>query len=109
VVRLAGLDGPVGLDGRCPSDGLIGSVLRGEPADRPCLELADALVVHDRPPSPATGPAPAPTRRETEADAGDTARDTGGTACCVFVIAFTVDAGLVARVDIVLAPDKLGA
>jgi RNA polymerase sigma-70 factor (ECF subfamily) len=28
---------------------------------------------------------------------------------CVFVIAFTVDAGLVARVDIVLAPDKLGA
>jgi hypothetical protein len=27
----------------------------------------------------------------------------------VFVIAFTVDAGLVARVDIVLAPDKLGA
>jgi RNA polymerase sigma-70 factor (ECF subfamily) len=27
---------------------------------------------------------------------------------CVFVIAFTVDAGLVARVDIVLAPDKLG-
>ncbi|WP_418275477.1 hypothetical protein ACNHYB_11510 [Isoptericola jiangsuensis] len=27
---------------------------------------------------------------------------------CVFVVAFTVDDALVTRVDIVLAPDKLG-